>query len=529
MHFPRHLQAATYTSISLTVLIMQFVFRVSRRGTSFLIQCIIGILEAAGASPDVIARIPKDPRTMVGDYDIEPILTPHLSCPKCFALYPLDPRFQRCTYRKPGATSCDVPLWVNKRIGPKTLSVPRRKYMHQEMTHWMGRMLSRPGIEDIIDQYKPDYQSGVPHRVDDIIHSKLFHLLIDRDCKPFFQGAEGEGRYVYSLAVDGFNPFHMKEAKQSASSTGIWMVLLNLPPALRYLPENMYMVGVIPGPNKPSLDEINHALDLLVNDLELFWDPGVWYTRTWKYPAGRLVNAMLVPLVNDMPSSRQISGFGAHNSKYFCTHCYLTIQDIENLDKTTWPRRKLADHVKCAHAWKAAASVEEQQRLFDAHGIRWSVLLRLKYMNPSLFSVPDSFHALYLGGFQNHCRNALGISVNVDSGDGSALRLRKEVPRPSNATFRKWLRVIRDNPPDLRDTLASPQTTKNILWHICHDNNLRFAGTKRLLADNIVEWVRAALHRFLDSAHAFYRETISAVPMTSFFLQTNHLQHKNKP
>lgn len=80
-HFRNHTLDATSTAVGLTVLLMQYVFHVSRRGASFLIQCMITALEAAGVSERVIAQIPHDPRTILGDYNLDPIFTPHLSCP----------------------------------------------------------------------------------------------------------------------------------------------------------------------------------------------------------------------------------------------------------------------------------------------------------------------------------------------------------------------------------------------------------------------------------------------------------------
>ncbi|KDQ50677.1 hypothetical protein JAAARDRAFT_101144, partial [Jaapia argillacea MUCL 33604] len=64
------------------------------------------------------------------------------------------------------------------------------------------------------------------------------------------------------------------------------MACLNFPPHLWYLHENMYLVGVIPGPNKPSINQINHAINLIMDDLLEFWDPGVWFSRTAKYKLG---------------------------------------------------------------------------------------------------------------------------------------------------------------------------------------------------------------------------------------------------
>lgn len=66
-------------------------------------------------------------------------------------------------------------------------------------------------------------------------------------------------------------------------------------------------------------------------------------------------------------------------------------------------------------------------------------------------------------------------------------------PRPENSVLLKWLNIIRENPENLQETLSGKGCTKTILWYICHDNNLRNAGTKWQLAGAIVEWV--SIHR----------------------------------
>jgi hypothetical protein len=94
----------------------------------------------------------------------------------------------------------------------------------------------------------------------------------------FLPGPTDETRLVFSFSMDSFNPFHLKEAKQTVSSTVIWLILLNLPPHLRYRPENMFLAGIIPGPKKPSISDINHSIKLLVDVLLEIFDPGVWYS-----------------------------------------------------------------------------------------------------------------------------------------------------------------------------------------------------------------------------------------------------------
>ncbi|PCH34433.1 hypothetical protein WOLCODRAFT_148486 [Wolfiporia cocos MD-104 SS10] len=83
----------------------------------------------------------------------------------------------------------------------KNYAFPARTYLHQEMKSWMAQLLSRPGMEKIMDT--------------DVWDASLF---------PSFRGPDGssawvnvplgEGRYLFSLSVDSFNPFYNKEVKQ---------------------------------------------------------------------------------------------------------------------------------------------------------------------------------------------------------------------------------------------------------------------------------------------------------------------------
>ncbi|KAJ7479315.1 hypothetical protein B0H11DRAFT_1642012, partial [Mycena galericulata] len=111
---------------------------------------------------------------------------------------------------------------------------------------WLGRLLSRPGIEEILQNY-PIEASGTPDgRMSDIWGSPAIKALRGPDGKPFFEVPVGESRYLFSIAVDGFNPFHNKTAKQVVTSTGFWLVLLNFPTHMRYLYENMCFLGAGP-------------------------------------------------------------------------------------------------------------------------------------------------------------------------------------------------------------------------------------------------------------------------------------------
>ena len=449
-----------------------------------------------GAPQRTLNLLPQDPRTILNQIDLDPRTTSYLQCPVCYALYPfpgtgtdqLPPNaIEHCTHRPtPGCDPCGTPLWKDRRIGSKTLKAPCRKYVHQSLKEWVGRLLCRPEVEDVLDAPR---DRPAPGHMADVWDSPMLKNLRDDDNTPFFAKHGDELRLAFSLGADSFHPLGSLEAKQSMSATALYMVLLNLPKDQRFKYKNMYLVGVIPGPSKPSLEQINHVLSLLVLELLEFWK-GVFYARTYRFPDGRLSKGAMIALVCDMLAARQVAGFGSVTSTFFCTFCLLTIQDIENLQKDTWPERILHNHFECAREWRDCQSERDRERLFRLHGIRWSALQALPYWNPKLNTVLDSMHAAFLGLFNSQCRKILRIDVTVEGGDGSLFHAKKPTPRPPDSTLRNWLQIIKTNPQNLLEQLTAGNTPKNVLWHICVDNGLRHAGRKVALAKAIIEWVR---------------------------------------
>ena len=284
-------------------------------------------------------------------------------------------------------------------------------------------MLSRKGVEDAIEACHPSVPFDPDIPISDIWSSKIFSLLRDAKGRPFFPGPSDEGRLIFSLLINGFNPFHNKTAKQTASSTGIWLVLLNLPPHERCLIDNIFLAGVIP--DKPSTHQVNHYIALVVKDLQEFWEPGVFFSRTYHWREGRTFRTMLVPLVADMPAVRQAIGIASGSrAHYFCTLCELDIDDLDFMKPEEWPRKDPHHIREFATAWKNAPSEKYQEQIFEACGIRWSALLDLPYWDPVLYSVVELMHALDLGLFQHHCRDLFQIDIKVEGSDSFA------APRP---------------------------------------------------------------------------------------------------
>ncbi|EIW56595.1 uncharacterized protein TRAVEDRAFT_127957, partial [Trametes versicolor FP-101664 SS1] len=140
------------------------------------------------------------------------------------------------------------------------MSIPIRKYLHQSLKHWLGRMLCRTEIETWLKKRRWNHgRATMP--MTDVFHGIALQSLYGPEPgQAFLDSPLHEMRLVFALSADGFNPYQMKEAKHSVTSTAVYMICLNLPENLRYLPENLYLAGVIPGPTKPSTSQINHFL-----------------------------------------------------------------------------------------------------------------------------------------------------------------------------------------------------------------------------------------------------------------------------
>ena len=115
------------------------------------------------------------------------------------------------------------------------------------------------------------------------------------------------------------------------------MVCLNLPANMCYKPENIYLAGIILSPHKPSINEVNHFLCPLIDELLGLWQDGVKMTRTASSLNGYLICAAIIPLIADLPAMRKVAGFVHYAKKaHFFSFCPLNLEDINELDHAKW-------------------------------------------------------------------------------------------------------------------------------------------------------------------------------------------------
>jgi hypothetical protein len=449
---------------------------------------------------DLIDRIPKDPRTLYNHFDLRPRLQTYVCCPSCYALYEDTPSVPGlCPYQPTSdSPACGAALYVDRSIRGKIFRRPIHLYVAQSLKEWVGRLLSRESVEKLL---ATPPLSERPSKMRDFWDGEAIRSFQGPDKRSFLNCPKGELRLVFSLSMDGFSPFGKKN--KAVSVTAIYMACMNLPIDIRYKLENIFLAGIIPGPHKPSLDQINHAVKIIVKALLHFWTPGVFFTRTVLCRQGRLCRAALLLLVADILAARQIGGFTGITSSHLCSCCNLLAKDIENFDISSWEPRDSRSHRAHATQWLNAKTLEDRKATFEKHSVRWSELLELPYWRAIEYTTINSMHAHWINSLTNHLEHVWGMDPEAASSEGFLLpvtktRLSKRPSRPNNLQMREGLEIIfksfeSDNDGNGEAQLQS--LTKNaklklpVVFHLCYDHDIRRAGSKYMQLAQFIEWV----------------------------------------
>ena len=280
----------------------------------------------------------------------------------------------------------------------------------------MAGLLANPDIEQMLDSSIDDAFGNLnsqPEIMRGFFDARFVREFMGPDGETLFIERKTETRIFFSLNVDFFNVNMVLHRGATTSSGIISMACLNLPANIRYKPEYLYLAAVIPGPTEPTLTNINHFLRPLINDMILFWKPGIQYSRTALNPGGKLVRCSLAICVCDLPAARKVAGMAGHAAHRYCTRCNcngrktLGRTDLEDKD---WEPKDVEVLRETAKAWREADDEATRMEILQDHGLRDSVLWDLEYWNPVDQLVPDPMHCLLLNLSQNHFRDYLGLT-----------------------------------------------------------------------------------------------------------------------
>ncbi|EPQ55787.1 hypothetical protein GLOTRDRAFT_41045 [Gloeophyllum trabeum ATCC 11539] len=140
--------------------------------------------------------------------------------------------------------------------------------------------------------------------------------------------------------------------------------------------ENVYLVGVIPGPKEPSLTEPNNYIRPLINVFLFSWMRGHHFSRSASNETlARIVRSAIAIVVNDLPGACCLAQMASHMSHHICTICLLYGKEKLG-DKNYHSWQKLNNHMMRASAmkWRDATNENGRKDIFDNYGVRWSEL-----------------------------------------------------------------------------------------------------------------------------------------------------------
>ncbi|MEW8562130.1 MAG: hypothetical protein AB2541_08490 [Candidatus Thiodiazotropha sp.] len=216
-----------------------------------------------------------------------------------------------------------------------------------------------------------------------------------------FKGKEfldAHNTYALQLNVDWFQPY----ARRNDVSIGVlYMVILNLPLAVRFKKENMIIVGIIPSLSKePSC--LDNFLLPMVSELKHLWK-GV-SMKTSNSPNGVLVRCALLCCAADIPAARKLCGFLGHSAARGCSKCLKVFPsgfgiktDYSGFDKRLWPLRLYNAHVRAVRKLNGCHSKSARSKLESELGWRYTALMELEYFNSVVHHAIDPMHNLFLG------------------------------------------------------------------------------------------------------------------------------------
>ena len=269
---------------------------------------------------------------------------------------------------------------------------PFRVYPTCSLLENLKSILCRPGVLEMCEEWRKSFVFD-PSTLKDSFDGKIW---ID------FQFPGGEsflanpGSICLMLNIDWFQPFKHRQYAVGV----IYMVVMNLPRAMRFKRENLLLLGLIPGPDEPPLT-INTYLAPIVKDLLMLWQ-GV------PLHCGQsdvfTLRCALVCIACDLPAGRKTCGFLSYKANLGCSRCYCNfgtgtfgVNNYSGFNKHNWKPRTNDRHRQDVGSTLKCRNKTQREKRESEVGCRYSVLLDLPYFDPIRMLIIDPMHNMYLG------------------------------------------------------------------------------------------------------------------------------------
>lgn len=120
----------------------------SERNSEYLAQWIKQLTDQ-----DILKALPKSHQTIISNLQLEPDYQEYISCSKCHCLYPTLDIPEECTFRSTASSEvCGGQLRQLRHAKGQLKESYPRKYLHHDLRNWIGELLCRPGMEELLDR-----------------------------------------------------------------------------------------------------------------------------------------------------------------------------------------------------------------------------------------------------------------------------------------------------------------------------------------------------------------------------------------
>ncbi|GBC39214.2 uncharacterized protein LOC107327733 [Rhizophagus irregularis DAOM 181602=DAOM 197198] len=310
-------------------------------------------------------------------------------CPSCHKLHNIDDVKQHTIQQHKAIKKCGHVQFPNHRL-LRQCNAPLSE--QKELDD--GKVVNAPLLiypmpsikEQLLQMYqRPNFEKNLKLWADRSVNDRVLCDVYDE---------HADDHLGIMINVDWFQPFE----RTIHSSGAIYGAICNIPRELRFKPENMLILGLMPGPNEPSLHQINHYLAPIVDQFQTFWE-GVGLDRTSEHLSGRLIKCAVIACCCDIPAARKLCGH--YSANVSCHRCLKVARNrnfsgMDDIDE--WFVAKSANsHRKMALEWRKCKSNEARKRHVKQYHARWSEMLHLSYFDPIRFLPVDPMHNLFIG------------------------------------------------------------------------------------------------------------------------------------
>ncbi|KAB5590975.1 hypothetical protein CTheo_5591 [Ceratobasidium theobromae] len=398
-------------------------------GVNSWLSAHITSLRLAGALPDHLNPLVTlgSVRSRLG-LDTDPFMLQQPICSICYTPYSmkqvLTANDAQCTYR-PGRKRCEGQIWTTKIANNAEKRCPTRQICYTRLVPALRRMFMRPSFIRALQAGRRAHErhkEGPTDTLYDICCGASMksarigmHRVFGADGsvrdEPESEGSERpltnlEFGLALALNIDWFR----STPKGTESVGAVYLTIQNLERSVRFLPSNVILACLVPGPKEPPLEELNWVFQPIVDQIKLLY-AGIAMKI---HGEDRLVHVYTQLILNDADTPARCKSCGTAGHAHGTRFCRCNTEqgdintakgyDINNLVLTN------EELLLCkAYESRCARTKAARNAIHKEFGIRWSALNELPDWRPYSSAPVDPMHNLFLG-IVSHCWNDVLIA-----------------------------------------------------------------------------------------------------------------------